>query len=146
MAIVDHDECNTKLYENNPCNKNQLDYCEDSIERVDVRKDVVVVDHNPEMADYTNPTGAIYRPTFEVLAMTHEGRRFAHRHFFGLDRDAADRLAIRVLHRGEIDHAYWVETYPEYGSSAWAVEEVYRQADLATALSRGDMEAVDRLA
>lgn len=116
------------------------------IERVDVRKDVVVVDHNPEMADYTNPTGAIYRHTFEVLAMTNEGRRFVHRHFFGLDRDAADRLAIRVLHRGVIDHAHWVETYPEYGSPAWAVEEVYRQVDLAGAVARGDFEEVDRLA
>jgi hypothetical protein len=116
------------------------------IERVDVRKDVVVVDHNPEFADYTNPTGAIYRHTFEVLAMTNEGRRFAHRHFFGLDRDAADRLAIRVLHRGVIDHAHWVETYPEYGSSAWAVEEVYRQADLSGAVARGDWEEADRLA
>ena len=116
------------------------------IERVDVRKDVVVVDHNPEFADYTNPTGAIYRHTFEVLAMTNEGRRFAHRHFFGLDRDAADALAIKVLHRGEIDLSHWVETYPEYGSSAWAVEEVYRQADLSGAVARGDWEEADRLA
>jgi hypothetical protein len=45
-----------------------------------------------------------------------------------------------------IDHAYWVETYPEYGSSAWAVEEVYRQADLAGAVARGDWEEADRLA
>jgi hypothetical protein len=116
------------------------------IERVDVRKDVAVVDHNPEMADYTNPTGAIYRHTFEVLAMTQEGRRFRHHHFFGLDRDAADALAIKVLYRGEIDLSYWAETYPEYGSSAWAVEEVYRQADLADAVARGDWEEADRLA
>jgi len=45
------------------------------IERVDVREDVVVVDHNSEMADYTNPTGAIYRRAFKVLAMTEDGRR-----------------------------------------------------------------------
>ena len=116
------------------------------IERVDVRKDVVVVDHNPEMADYTNPTGAIYRHTFEVLAMTEGGRRFAHRHFFGLDRDAADALAIKVLYRGEVDLSYWTETYPEYGSPAWAVEDVYRQADLAGAVARGDWEEADNLA
>lgn len=116
------------------------------IERVDVREDVVVVAQDSEFSDMDNPEGYIYRRTFKVLAMTQDGRRFAHHHFFGLDRDAADRLAIRVLHRGEIDHDHWTETYPEYGSSAWAVEEVYRQADLAVALSLGDMEAVDRLA
>jgi hypothetical protein len=116
------------------------------IERVDVREDVVVVDHNSEMADYTNPTGAIYRRTFEVLAMTEGGRRFRHHHFFGMDRDKADALAIKVLYRGEVDLSYWVETYPEYGSKAWAVEDVYRQVDLAAAVARGDWEEADNLA
>jgi hypothetical protein len=116
------------------------------IERVDVREDVVVVDHNSEMADYDNPTGAIYRRTFVVSAITEGGRRFNHNHFFGMDRDKADALAINVLYRGEIDSAYWEETYPVYGSPAWAVEDVYRQADLASAVARGDWEEADRLA
>lgn len=116
------------------------------IERVDVREDVVVVDHNSEMADYTNPTGAIYRRTFEVLAMTEGGRRFRHHHFFGMDRDAADALAIKVLYRGEVDLSYWAETYPEYGSPAWAVEDFHRQVDLAAAVGRGDWEEADNLA
>jgi hypothetical protein len=116
------------------------------IERVDVGRDAVVVAYNSEFADMSNPTGAIYRHTFEVMAITKDGRRFRHHHFFGDDRDAADRLAIRVLYRGEVDLAHWTETYPEYGSSAWAVEEVYRQADLACAVARGDWEEADRLA
>jgi hypothetical protein len=116
------------------------------IEQVDVGRDVVVVDYNSEFADMDNPTGAIYRNTFQVMAITKDGRRFVHHHFFGEDRDAADRLAIRVLYRGEVDHAHWTETYPVYGSSAWAVEEVYRQADLACAVARGDWEEADRLA
>jgi hypothetical protein len=115
------------------------------IERVDVRKDVAVVDQNPEFADMCNPQGYIYRHTFDVLAMTEGGRRFRHRHFFGEDRDKADALAIKVLHRGEIDLSHWNETYPEYGSPAWAVEDAHRQVDLACALRRGDMEEVDRL-
>jgi hypothetical protein len=116
------------------------------IERVDVGRDAVIVAHDPEFADMSNPTGAIYRHTFEVMAITEDGRRFRHHRFFGDDRDAADALAIKVLYRGEVDPSYWTETYPEYGSRAWEVEEVYRQVDLACAVARGDWEEADRLA
>jgi hypothetical protein len=116
------------------------------IEQVDVREDVVVVDQNSEFSDMDNPQGYIYRRTFVVLAITKDGRRFAHHHFFGMDRDKADALAIKVLYRGEIDHSYWKETYPVYGSSAWEVEEVYRQVDLAAAVGRGDWDEAGNLA
>lgn len=115
------------------------------IQQVDVRQDTVVIEQDGEFVDMSNPHGFVYGQRFVVLAITEDGRRFSHHKLFHYQhREAADALAIKVLHRGEIDLSHWLETYPVYGSLAWEDEEDDRRANLHHALSRGDSEEIDR--
>jgi|APGre2960657404_1045060.scaffolds.fasta_scaffold00149_14 hypothetical protein len=115
------------------------------IEVAEVYQDRVPVDEDIEFADMCNPRGFIYGTLWFVRATAANGERFLHDHRFD-DMEEAQDLCHRVNGRKEINEVHWTRTYPEYGSAAWGVEDAHRQVDLACALHRGDMEAVDRLA
>jgi hypothetical protein len=100
---------------------------------------------NPENADVSNPDGAYYETVVAVQAEAPSGRRFVLNHQFG-STEAADATVARIREAGKIDSARWTETFPRYGSRAWAAEEGHRRLDLADAVRRGDAEAIERLA
>lgn len=62
------------------------------------------------------------RHTWSVVAETARGERFVHRHLFTSEA-AARALARKVGAAGSIDPNLWGETYPIYGSLAWADED-----------------------
>lgn len=100
-----------------------------------VRKDRVPVGLNED--------GLRFGDVYSVLAETASGRRWIHRDV--QDLDVADRLVVRVRAAGVINTAYWVETYPVYGSKAWEIEDSERHAQLQVAIYQGDQEAIERL-
>lgn len=105
--------------------------------------DEVVVGQNAEFADMSNPQGLLYGRKVFVEAVTASGRRFIHQVAFDEAADAA-KLAARVEAKGEIDPAFWAETYSVYGSPAWQAEDVERDMRLRVAVARGDAEGMER--
>jgi hypothetical protein len=100
---------------------------------------------NPENADASNPDGAYYETVNAVVAETADGRRFVLAATLA-SKEHAERTVARIRAEGAITPSRWTETFPAYGSAAWAAEEGTRRLDLRAALERGDREAVDRLA
>lgn len=80
--------------------ENITHYRADSLRGVDVRSDLVWYGSDPELADYDNPRGEIWRVRYYVEIVTsacpYEGVRFRHDHPFENQADA-ERLAGRVL-------------------------------------------------
>jgi hypothetical protein len=103
----------------------------------------VVIGKNAEYADMNNPSGLIYGRKIFVEAVTESGRRFV----FGRDfesQEGAGKFAARVEAKGSIDLQFWSETYPVYGSSAWAAEDSERDMNLRHAIAFGDTEGMER--
>ena len=87
------------------------------------RSDVVVTGHNAEMADMSNPSGAIHGEEFYLVADSHSGyRRISPPIGMNLDRDTALRAAEEAqakVESGELNPMDWPATRPAYGSVAW---------------------------
>lgn len=94
------------------------------------RTDIVVIGHNPENADYTNPRGEIYGYRGYILATAPDGSRWE------FNRTMTDRSERVVLERlesfvkhvqqhidrgGKLNPAHWEESRPQYGSEAYEV-------------------------
>lgn len=110
-------------------------YYPSSLTGVDVRSDLVYVGRDPEMADFDNPRGEIWRERFYVEIITcncpYEGVRF--RHFHGFEKKAdAERLADRVLNAVLDDRLpnpkHWEFFGYVYGSEAY--QSLGGEADL----------------
>jgi len=99
------------------------------VNEVFARTDIVVVGHNPENADYTNPRGEIYGYCGYVVACAPDGSQWI------FNRNMTDVLEAVVLHRLEtfvkhvqwqlengrqLDPQFWTPTRPSYGSAAYA--------------------------
>lgn len=86
--------------------------------------DFVVVGHDGEYADMSNPTGAIIRERFYIIAEDAKGNR---RTWGGLyeSQDAAE--AAYALLAPAV--ALWEETRPCYGSEAWTSEVEAAEAE-----------------
>ena len=82
-----------------------------------VRTALAVVGFNSEMADLSNPDGAIVREVYQVVAELADGARFVRVQY--RDQQKAERLAARVAAAGVIDLALWQEVEAAYGSSAY---------------------------
>jgi hypothetical protein len=78
---------------------------------------LVVVGHDGEYADMSNPTGAIVRERFYMVAEDALGHR---RTWGGLYESEAAAEAIYSLLAPTV--AVWEETRPCYGSEAWTPE------------------------
>lgn len=92
--------------------------------------DEIILGFNPENADMGNPNGTIYGKAYFVEAVTASGRRFIHHtDFKEEDVHLAQKLADRVIARGEIDTEFWTESFEVYGSSAWCVADAIRTAE-----------------
>jgi hypothetical protein len=82
-----------------------------------VRATLAVVGFNSEMADLSNPDGAIVREVYQVVAELADGARFVRVQY--RDEAKAERLAARVAAAGVIDMNLWQEVEAAYGSSAY---------------------------
>lgn len=60
---------------------------------------------------------------FTVLAETSRGERYVLVNGIFPTEERADAFAAKVAAKGDIDLAYWVSTYPAYGSEAFLEEE-----------------------
>lgn len=93
------------------------------------RTDIVVIGHNPENADYTNPRGAIFGFCGYVIAEAPDGSRWE------FDRTMTGHFEAEVLARLEtfvahvqwqvkngrkLDATHWTPARPCYGSEAYA--------------------------
>jgi len=101
-----------------------------------VRIEAGIVGFNDEMADMTNPSGAIYRDIAVVVAEAADGTRWVHGKHAPAP-EVAERLAARVKAAGWINPLFWNESYPVYGSAAYR----RNQADEVLAERRADEEA-----
>lgn len=84
---------------------------------VGVSSDFVVVGHNSENADMSNPTGAIIRERYFVIAEDAKGHR---RTWGGYNETPEAAEAAYALLAPPV--AFWEETRPCYGSEAWTSE------------------------
>jgi hypothetical protein len=106
--------------------ENITHYYASSLRGVDVRSDLVWCGSDPELADYDNPKGEIWRVRYYVEIITsacpYEGVRFRHHHAFE-DQAAAERLADRVLKAVLDDRLpnpkHWSFSGHLYGSDAY---------------------------
>jgi hypothetical protein len=98
-----------------------------------VRTDIVVVDHNSEMADMSNPRGAIHGDADYIVAETPTGRRFAHdttaitrSNGHTESKISSARLEELAFHLNEtkpdLDMTHWEEIDPCYGSEAYITQ------------------------
>jgi len=101
----------------------------EQVTQIFCRTDVVVIGHNPENADYTNPRGEIYGFCGFVVAEAPDGSRWQ------FDRTMTSRLEANVLARLEtfaahvqwqiengrkLDPNHWTTVRPGYGSEAYS--------------------------
>ena len=97
-----------------------------------VRQDIVVVDSNPELADYDNPNGDIHGTASYIVATNPEGYRLAHfaqsirvknreETKYSLERLQALTDYLNA-EQPELNAKHWHPTEPQYGSPAY--EEV----------------------
>jgi hypothetical protein len=103
-----------------------------------VRTDIVVVDHNSEMADMSNPDGAIHGDADYIVAETPTGRRFAH-DITAITRSnghteskvSSLRLEELAFHLNEtkpdLDMTHWEEIDPCYGSEAFISQDTEKK-------------------
>jgi hypothetical protein len=112
--------------------------------------DIVVVDSNPEMADYTNPRGLIYGVSSYVVAEDARGNRCRLYVATGrYDEDvlpAADRLAQALNARlacGKLPVAFdrWEDARPAYGSDAYIEYGQYDDIELERREAEDEMFA-----
>jgi len=118
-----------------------------------VRTDIVVVDHNSEMADMSNPQGAIHGDADYIIAETPTGRRFAH-DITAITRSnghteskvSSARLEELAFHlnetKPELDMTHWEEIDPCYGSEAYiaqGTERTLRYREIEEAVEAGEM-------
>ena len=87
-----------------------------------------VVRFDPEWADMSNPTGAVYGQRIQIHATTPKGRRFIHSHTFATtEAERAERLVARIKDAGRINIYHWNETFEIYGSDAWCAADEQRE-------------------
>ncbi len=118
-----------------------------------VRTDIVVVDHNSEMADMSNPRGAIHGDADYIVAETPTGRRFAHdvtaitrSNGYTESKISSARLEELAFHLNEtkpdLDMTHWEEIDPCYGSEAYVsqgTETNNRIREIEEAVESGDV-------
>jgi len=122
-----------------------------------VRTDIVVVDHDSEMADMSNQTGAIHGDADYIVAETPTGRRFAH-DAMAITRSnghteskiSSARLEELAFHLNEtkpdLDMTHWEEIDPCYGSEAFiaqGTEQANRLREIEAAVESGEMPWVE---
>ena len=120
-----------------------------------VRTDIVVVDHNSEMADMSNPSGAIHGDADYIVAETPTGRRFAH-DITAITRSnghteskiSSARLEELAFHLNEtkpdLDMTHWEEIDPCYGSEAYVsqgTETTNRLREIEEDMNNGEFGA-----
>lgn len=112
--------------------------------------DIVVIDTDPEMADYTNPRGLIYGVSSYVVAEDARGNRCRMYVATGrCDEDvlpAAERLAQALTARlagGKLPVAFdrWEEARPAYGSDAYIEYGQYDDIELERREAEDEMFA-----
>lgn len=113
------------------------------IKNVRIFTDKAVVGIDPEGADMSNPEGYIWGNVSVLQAEDATGRRYNHRSELTLPE--LEKLEKRVRAAGKIDLEYWSETYPAYGSAAYAAENSERWFMQMAAVSAGDYHEADRL-
>ena len=91
------------------------------------RSNLVIVDHDPEMADMVNPTGAIPGERFAVIAEDKRGSRFSHPEEYDTIGEA--ELALKkaesaILEFGLNPRHCWVLIDPCYGTEAYEKKEL----------------------
>jgi len=89
----------------------------DSDWHVEFPSDIVVVGHDGEYADMSNPTGALYGERFYIRAEDEAGHR---RVWGGLYETAELAEAAYLMFAPPVE--FWEETSPCYGSEAWSSE------------------------
>jgi hypothetical protein len=104
-----------------------------------VQSNIVVVGYDAEMADMSNPRGAIHGESFYVVAESRNGRRWAHYYSFtttamrGGEKVAAKANSLRArIERNyaagvRLDPKYWTEIDPCYGSDAYVQQGIESQ-------------------
>ncbi len=122
-----------------------------------VRTDIIVVDHNSEMADMSNPSGAIHGDADYIVGETPTGRRFAH-DITAITRSnghteskiSSARLEELAFHLNEnkpdLDMTHWKEIDPCYGSEAFitqCTEQKNRLLEIEAAVENGEMPWVE---
>lgn len=96
--------------------------------------DIVVIDHNPEMADYDNPRGEVYGYFTYVVAEDNDGYRCS-LHVETVSVHVGETVAMRRaealaralaarLNSGKLPVAFngWAAMQPAYGSEAYIRE------------------------
>jgi len=105
-----------------------------------VRTDIVVVDYNSEMADMSNPRGAIHGDADYIIAETPTGRRFANQTTALTYPNGTTKSDVSSARLEELAHHlnttkpdlnmdYWKEIPAAYGSEAyvngdWEAEQI----------------------
>ena len=90
----------------------------------DVRSDIVVVGHDSESADMSNPNGELYGVAYYVVMIDEKGNRWAHDYRFMNDEAAAIEFRDKVANtynKGivRLKYEHWLEVEPVYGSEAY---------------------------
>lgn len=95
-----------------------------------VISDLVRTGTDPEMADWSNPQGAMYAQNWGTVATAPDGKRWVH-FFRTLNCDAFHKIHKKIVTETaqgrRPDPEYWIETDPEYGSVHYqksGVEEI----------------------
>lgn len=99
------------------------------VNQIFCQTDVVVIDQDPEMADYDNPRGYRYGYRGYVIAEAEDGSRWVFNRTMTsyLEAEVMDRLSTFVAHvqkkidaGRKLDPQFWQSTRPGYGSEAYA--------------------------
>lgn len=92
------------------------------------RTDIVVIGHNPENADFSNPRGAIFGHAALVIAVAPDGSQWEYietrtRHTEREALEAVEPLVRnankRLANGGSLNPQFWREMRPMYGSEAY---------------------------
>lgn len=96
--------------------------------QLDIASDIVVLGHNSENADYSNPRGEFYGYACYIVVEAADGRRWAHDHtiksLFESDalaelRPLQQRMQARLDAGGRLNPKHWSEIQAAYGSEAY---------------------------
>jgi hypothetical protein len=94
-----------------------------------VATDIIVIERNPEFADYSNPNGEVYGYRADVIAEAPDGSRWVYSHkswTVRWEREAieqAEPFRAKVAHSlrngTPLNAAHWDAIQPAYGSPAY---------------------------